>query len=88
MVDWKYCAASDFDGFDAFIRRVMPEKVNKPYSKSSVKQISQTVFDRPHKDWKFDPMLMKTRAPYDRMQKIAERFQTILLEHGLRPKDD
>ena len=31
LVDKGYCRDSDFDGFDAFIRTVMPEKVNKPY---------------------------------------------------------
>ena len=37
LVDKGYCRDSDFDGFDAFIRTVMPEKVNKPYKKDSVK---------------------------------------------------
>ena len=41
LVDKGYCRDSDFDGFDAFIRTVMPEKVNKPYKKDSVKQISK-----------------------------------------------
>ena len=47
LVDKGYCRDSDFDGFDMFIRTVMPEEVNKPYSKGSVKQISQTDFVRP-----------------------------------------
>ena len=45
LVDKGYCRDSDFDGFDAFIRRVMPEEVNKPYKKDSVRNINKTSFN-------------------------------------------
>ncbi|MBR4698924.1 MAG: hypothetical protein IKP16_03135 [Prevotella sp.] len=83
LVDKGYCRDSDFDGFDAFIRRVMPEKVNKPYTKASVKQISQTDFIRPFDEWMFDMQTSKTRKPFDRMVAIATRFKEILEEKGL-----
>ena len=83
LVDKGYCRDSDFDGFDAFIRRVMPEKVNKPYTKASVKQISQTDFIRPFDEWMFDMQTSKTRKPFDRMVAIATRFKEILEENGL-----
>ena len=83
LVDKGYCRDSDFDGFDAFIRRVMPEEVNKPYKKDSVKQISQTDFIRPFDEWAFDMQTSKTRRPFDRMVTIARRFREILEENGL-----
>ena len=83
LVDKGYCRDSDFDGFDAFIRRVMPEEVNKPYSKASVKQISQTDFVKPFKDWVFDYQTSKTRKPFDRMVAVARRFHEFLEENGL-----
>lgn len=83
LVDKGYCRDSDFDGFDTFIRTVMPEEVNKPYSKGSLKQISQTDFSRPFLDWKFDPETSKTRKPFDRMVAVAERFKGLLEEKGL-----
>lgn len=83
LVDKEYCRDSDFEGFDAFIRTVMPEDVNKPYSKGSLKQISQTDFVRPFKEWKYDALTSKTRKPYDRMVAVARRFQEILEENGL-----
>lgn len=83
LVDKEYCEDSDFDGFDIFIRKSMPDKVNKPYSKASVKQISQTDFCRPFCDWKFDPETSKTRKPYDRMAAVAQRFLEIMKENGL-----
>lgn len=83
LVDKGYCRDSDFDGFDAFIQRVMPDKVNKPYTKASVKQISQTDFAKPFEEWKFDSQTSKTRRPYDRMVAIATRFKQILEENGL-----
>ena len=83
LVDKGYCRDSDFDGFDVFIRRVMPEKVNKPYTKASVKQISQTDFVRPFDEWMFDMQTSKTRKPFDRMVAIATRFKEILEENGL-----
>ena len=83
LVDKGYCRDSDFDGFDAFIRRVMPEEVNKPYKKESVKQISQTDFVRPFDEWAFDMQTSKTRRPFDRMVTIARRFREILEENGL-----
>ena len=83
LVDKGYCRDSDFDGFDAFIRTVMPEEVNKPYSKGSLKQISQTDFVRPFSEWRYDVLTSKTRKPYDRMVAVARRFLEILEENGL-----
>ena len=83
LVDKGYCRDSDFDGFDAFIRRVMPGEVNKPYTKASVKQISQTDFVRPFDEWMLDIQTSKTRKPFDRMVAIATRFKEILEENGL-----
>ena len=83
LVDKEYCCDSDFDGFDAFIRAVMPENVNKPYTKASVKQISQTDFVKPFKKWTFDHQTSKTRKPFDRMVTVAQRFLEIMGENGL-----
>ena len=83
LVDKGYCRDSDFDGFDAFIRTVMPEEVNKPYSKGSLKQISQTDFVRPFNEWRYDVLTSKTRKPYDRMVAVARKFLEILEENGL-----
>ena len=83
LVDKGYCRDSDFDGFDAFIRRVMPEKVNKPYKKESVKQISKTDFALPFDRWHYDPQTSTTRKPYDRMVAVARRFKAFLEENGL-----
>ena len=83
LVDKDYCRDSDFDGFDTFIRTVIPDKVNKPYKKDSVKQISQTDFTLPFERWHYDPQTSMTRKPYDRMVAIATRFKQILEENGL-----
>lgn len=83
LVDKGFCHDSDFDGFDSFIKRVMPMEVNKPYSKPSVKQISQTDFNKPFAEWTFDPFTSKTRRPFDRMFAVAQRFLEILEENGL-----
>ena len=83
LVDKGYCRDSDFDGFDIFIRSVMPEEVNKPYRKESVKNISQTDFGKSFEQWRFDPETSKTRKPYDRMVAVAQRFKEILEENGL-----
>ena len=83
LVDKGYCRDSDFDGFDIFIRTVMPEEVNKPYRKESVKNISQTDFSKSFEQWRFDPETSKTRKPFDRMAAVAQRFKEILEENGL-----
>jgi len=83
LVDKGYCSESDFDGFDTFIRKVMPEEVNKPYLKGSVKQISQTDFVRPFNEWRYDALTSKTRRPYDRMFAVTKRFLEVLEENGL-----
>ena len=83
LVDKGYCRDSDFDGFDVFVRRVMPEKVNKPYKKESVKQISKTDFALPFDRWHYDPQTSTTRKPYDRMVAVARRFKAFLEENGL-----
>ena len=83
LVDKGYCRESDFDGFDAFIRRVMPKEVNKPYKKESVKQISKTDFALPFDRWHYDPQTSTTRKPYDRMVAVTGRFKEILEQKGL-----
>ncbi len=83
LVDKEYCKDSDFDGFDSFIRRVMPEKVNKPYKKDSVKSISQTDYSKTFNKWHYDPQISSTRKPYDRMVAVAKRFLELLEEKGL-----
>ena len=83
LVDKGYCRDSDFDGFDAFIRRVMPEEVNKPYKKDSVRNINKTSFNKPFDRWRYDPDDYGTRKPYDRMVAIARCFKEILEENGL-----
>ena len=83
LVDKGYCTDSDYDGFDVFVKRVMPDEVNKPYKKDSVKQISQTDFCKPFKEWAFDPTTSKTSKPFARMAAVAQRFLEILEENGL-----
>jgi hypothetical protein len=83
LVDKKYCKDSDFDGFDLFIQKVMPNEVNAPYKKSSVKQISQTDFNKPFAKWKFDAETSGTLRPFERMKAIAQRFLELLEEKGL-----
>jgi len=83
LVDKGYCRDSDFDGFDAFIQRVMPEEVNKPYKKDSVRNINKTSFNKPFDRWRYDPNDFGTRKPYERMVAIAQRFKDILERNGL-----
>lgn len=83
LVDKGYCRDSDFDGFDAFIRAVMPEKVNKPYRKDSVKIISQTDFNKPFDKWRYDSKTSGTRKPFERMCSVAGRFKELLEKQGL-----
>ena len=83
LVDKGYCRDSDFDGFDAFIRRVMPEEVNKPYKKDSVRNINKTSFNKPFDRWRYDPDDFGTRKPFERMVAIARRFKEILEEIDL-----
>jgi hypothetical protein len=70
--------SDDFDFFDQLMKRVMPRKVNAPYSRASVKNISQTLFNKPFIRWHYDPGLMKRREPYDRMVAIVKRFTELL----------
>ena len=72
-----YCG-DDFDAFDRLMKRVMPRRVNAAYSYASVKNISQTLFNKPFIKWHYDPGLMKRREPYDRMVAIVERLIILL----------
>lgn len=83
LVDKKYCKDSDFEGFDLFIKKVMPDKVNALFKKSSVKQISQTDYNKPFAKWKYDPQTSGTLKPYERMKAVAQRFLELLEEIGL-----
>ena len=69
---------NDFDFFDGLMERVKPDKVNAPYSRSVVKNISQTPFFRPFDEWVFDSETMKKRRPYQRMVDVASRFKELL----------
>ena len=80
MSDAGLFADDDFDGFDSWVKRTIPLELRRLYSKQSVKNISQTLFCKPLKQWKYDPTLMKKREPFDRMKQIAERFGQLLCE--------
>ena len=83
LVDKHFCKDSDFDGFDLYIKKVMPNQVNAIYTKASVKQISQTDFNKPFVKWKFDSETSGTLRPFERMKEVAQRFLDILEENGL-----
>ena len=83
LVDKGYCRDSDFNGFDLFIQRVMPEEVNKPYKRDSVRNINKTDFNIPFERWQYHPETSGNRIPYDRMVAVATRFKEILEENGL-----
>lgn len=83
LVDKHFCKDSDFDGFDLYIKKVMPNQVNAIYTKASVKQISQTDFNKPFVKWKFDSETSGTLRPFERMKELAQRFLDILEENGL-----
>ena len=83
LVDKHFCKDSDFDGFDLYIKKVMPNQVNTIYTKASVKQISQTDFNKPFVKWKFDSETSGTLRPFERMKEVAQRFLDILEENGL-----
>lgn len=68
----------DFDYFDRLIKRVMPRKVNASYSRPSVKNISQTLFNKPFVKWRFESGGKTRREPYDRMVAIVKRFIMLL----------
>ena len=80
MSDAGLFADDDFDGFDSWVKRTIPSELRRLYSKQSVKNISQTLFCKPLRQWKYDPTLMKKREPFDRMKRIAERFEQLLNE--------
>ena len=78
LSDFGKFADDDFDGFDSWVHRVVPPELARLYSKQSVKNISQTLFNKPFDKWVYDPELMKKREPYDRMEQIARRFKELL----------
>ena len=78
LADKKLYTDSDFDYFDNLMMRVMPLQVNSPYTRASVKIISQTEFNVPFERWVYRPEFSKTRKPFERMYKIAHRFKQLL----------
>ena len=78
LADERMYGDDDFDFFDALMERVLPSQVNSPYVRQSVKNISQTLFNKPFDKWTYDSCLMKKRAPFDRMVAIARRFRELL----------
>lgn len=82
MSDAGLFADDDFDGFDSWVKRTIPSELRRLYSKQSVKNISQTLFCKTFRQWKYDSTLMKKRDPFDRMKRIAERFEQLLNERG------
>lgn len=83
LVDKNYCMDADFEGFDSFIKRVMPKEVNKIYAKESVKQISKTDFNVPFNRWKYNGETSGKRKVYDRMFAVAQCFKELLEKEGL-----
>lgn len=84
LVDQGMFRDNDYDGFDEWMRNNIPKELSTNYNKNSVKNISQTLYNKPLERWTYDPALEKTRQPFERMQTIAKRFQELLfLPDGL-----
>ena len=84
LVDQGMFRDNDYDGFDEWMRNNIPKELSTNYNKNSVKNISQTLYNKPLERWTYDPALEKTRLPFERMQTIAKRFQELLfLPDGL-----
>jgi len=85
MVDYGWCLDADYDMFGYIVSRISPEKVNAPYNRDSVKNITQTAFLKPFCEWRYDRVMCKRRAPYERMRVITETLFRLVDAHGLRP---
>lgn len=84
LVDKKVCGNGDYMGFQSFINDVNPRVVNAQFSLSSLQQISDTPFYKRFDVWEYDPIISRTRTPYDRMYEIARRFKEIIENLGLK----
>ena len=84
LVDQGMFRDNDYDGFDEWMHNNIPKELSTNYNKNSVKNISQTLYNKPLERWTYDPALEKTRQPFERMQTIAKRFLELLfLPDGL-----
>ena len=84
LVDKGVCGNGDYMGFQSFINDVNLGLFNAPFSLYSLQQISDTPFHVKFEDWEYDPIMSKTRTPFDRMYEIAKRFKEILEGLGLK----
>lgn len=74
---------TDYKGFCDMIKILKPEGFRVPLKQESLKKISDGIYTNPFDKWKYDSTYNATRAPFDKMVKIATRFKEILEENGL-----
>ena len=74
---------SDYKGFCEMIKKMKPSGFRIPLKHENLKKITEGIYSRPFDKWHYDQNYTTTRAPFDKMQKVAERFKAILEENGL-----
>ena len=82
-----YDASLGYAGFVDYIRsvappggfRIMPDV-------ETIRHISQTLYARPFRDWRYDAAYGTKRWAYERMRAVAEVFQSCLGEEKMAAK--
>ena len=82
-----YDASLGYAGFVDYIRsvappggfRIMPDV-------ETIRHISQTLYARPFRDWRYDTAYGTKRWAYERMRAVAEIFQSYLGEEKMAAK--
>lgn len=85
MVDYHWCNTGDYDRFGFIVSQIMPEKVNAPYKRDSVKSISQTMFQKPFCEWYYERVMCGSRRAYDRMCVLTQKLFELVDANGLKP---
>lgn len=75
-------SGNDYKGFCEMISNLKPSGFRVPLKHENLRKITEGIYCRPFDKWNYDPEYNTTRAPYDKMVKIATRFKEILEENG------
>ena len=82
-----YDASLGYAGFVDYIRSVAPpDGFRIMPDVETIRHISQTLYARPFRDWRYDAAYGTKRWAYERMRAVAEVFQSCLGEEKMAAK--
>ena len=81
LADKGWFQNTDYKGFALYMQALNSGKFRIPCEYEAVKKITKTIFTQALSSWHYDAIYHKSREPYERMLRVANRYMEIFKQY-------